>query len=184
MLGRGFLTPRPASALFALAAVVLATPRTTSAQSQPWEWSNVPRIVAMGDVHGRFAELLLVLQAAELVDGERAWSGGKAHLVLCGDLIDRGQQDRAVLDLVRRLQTEAETAGGRVHALLGNHEAMNMIRDLRYVSIYHGRKTHLRCEVRSIQSPEHLIPRRPDPCYSPVQSCMFANAARYFLYYP
>jgi len=53
---------------------------------------------------------------------------------LCGDLVDRGPDDRAILDLVRRLQKEAKSAGGAVHALLGNHEVMNLIRDLRYVT--------------------------------------------------
>jgi hypothetical protein len=32
------------------------------------------------------------------------------------------------------MEGEALRAGGRVHALLGNHEAMRMLRDLRYVS--------------------------------------------------
>jgi hypothetical protein len=62
------------------------------------------------------------------------WIGGRAHLIFCGDLVDRGPDDRAVLDVVRALQKQAESAGGRVHALLGNHEVMNLTRDFRYVS--------------------------------------------------
>ena len=65
--------------------------------------------------------------------------GIEAHLVMCGDLIDRGPGDREVLDLVHRLQGEAKKARGGVHALLGNHEVMNLVRDLRYVS----RESHL-----------------------------------------
>jgi len=117
--------------LFWLGAVVWAA--FAAAQPAAWEWTGVPRVVAVGDVHGRHHELVLILQGAELVDEELHWTGGADHLVLCGDLIDRGENDRAVLDLVRRLQTEAESAGGRVHALLGNHEVMNLMRDTRYV---------------------------------------------------
>ena len=69
-----------------------------------------------------------------MVDGDSKWVGGKSHFVLCGDLVDRGPDDRAILDLVRRLQKEAKSAGGVVHVLLGNHEVMNLIRDLRYVT--------------------------------------------------
>ena len=50
-----------------------------------------------------------------------------------GDLLDRGTDGRKVLDLLMRLEGEARKAGGRVHALLGNHEVMNMLGDLRYV---------------------------------------------------
>ena len=99
-----------------------------------WEWEGVRRVVALGDVHGRYAELVRLLLGTPLVDNTLNWVGGSAHLVLCGDLVDRGPRDRAVLDLVRRLQTQARSAGGEVHALLGNHEVMNLIRDFRYVT--------------------------------------------------
>jgi hypothetical protein len=71
-------------------------PRVAFAQSSQWEWSNVPGIVAMGDVHGRHGELVLVLKASGLVTDELAWSGGKDHLVLCGDLVNPGLHDRFV----------------------------------------------------------------------------------------
>jgi len=38
------------------------------------------------------------------------------------------------MDLLMQLEVEAETAGGMVHVLIGNHEAMNLVGDLRYVS--------------------------------------------------
>jgi hypothetical protein len=37
------------------------------------------------------------------------------------------------MDLLMRLQGEATAAGGRLHVVLGNHEAMNVLGDLRYV---------------------------------------------------
>ncbi|HVK80160.1 MAG TPA: metallophosphoesterase, partial [Verrucomicrobiae bacterium] len=50
-----------------------------------------------------------------------------------GDVLDRGADSRKAIDLLRRLEREASSAGGRVHALIGNHEAMNIEGDLRYV---------------------------------------------------
>jgi hypothetical protein len=76
-----------------------------------WEWTDVPRIVAVGDIHGTIDKLVLILRATGLVDADLKWSGGRTHLVLCGDLIDRGPADRAVLELVRRLNSEAPEGG-------------------------------------------------------------------------
>jgi len=106
---------------------------TVPAEAAPWEWEGVSRVVAIGDVHGAHDKLVSLLTAMELVDEDLAWSGGDTHLVFCGDLIDRGPRERPVMDLVRRLESEAEKAGGRVHVVLGNHEVMNLARDLRYV---------------------------------------------------
>jgi len=89
-------------------------------------------VVALGDVHGSYDKMVSLLQGTKMVDDELGWIGGKQHLVFCGDLTDRGANDRAVMDLVHRLQTEAEAAGGRVHMVLGNHEVMNLTRDRRY----------------------------------------------------
>lgn len=90
--------------------------------------------MAIGDVHGSYDKLLKLLRGTGLVNDQLAWSGGDTHLVFVGDMVDRGPDDRQVLDLARRLQTEAPASGGRVHTLLGNHEVMNLSSDLRYVS--------------------------------------------------
>jgi len=58
---------------------------------------------------------------------------GKTHLVQLGDVPDRGPDTRKILDLLIKLEPQARKAGGYVHALIGNHEAMNMDGDLRYV---------------------------------------------------
>ncbi|MDH3431780.1 MAG: metallophosphoesterase [Gammaproteobacteria bacterium] len=106
----------------------------SSAQTDEWHFSGVERIVAVGDVHGAYDALVATLQNAAIIDEELAWSGGKTHLVMTGDLLDRGPYSRRVMDLIMRLEHEASLAGGRVHQLLGNHEVMNLIGDLRYVS--------------------------------------------------
>jgi hypothetical protein len=92
------------------------------------------RVVAIGDVHGGYERFQAILRAAGLIDAGRRWTGGRAIFVQTGDVLDRGADSRQVLDLLRRLEGEAARAGGRVHALLGNHEVMRMMGDYRYVS--------------------------------------------------
>jgi hypothetical protein len=93
-----------------------------------------PRVVAIGDIHGSYDGLLAVLRLAGLADEGGHWTGGRAHLVQTGDVLDRGTEAPRALDLLMRLEGEAKKAGGRVHALLGNHEVMNILGDLRYVN--------------------------------------------------
>jgi hypothetical protein len=75
-----------------------------------------------------------VLRSAGLIDNKNKWTGGATHLVQTGDVPDRGPDTRKILDLLIELEKQAKRAKGRVHALLGNHEAMNLYGDLRYVS--------------------------------------------------
>jgi TPR repeat protein len=96
--------------------------------------TGVARVIAIGDVHGDYESFAAVLRSAGLIDKDGNWSGGKAQLVQTGDIVDRGPDSRAVMDLLIRLQKQAPSAGGAVYCLLGNHEAMNVYGDLRYVS--------------------------------------------------
>jgi hypothetical protein len=107
--------------------------RNRSAQ-QAGVWSGVERIVAVGDVHGDYDQLVTVLKTAKLIDDQLNWTGGKTHLVQTGDILDRGPDSRKAMDLLMRLEKQAADAGGYVHALIGNHEAMNVYGDLRYTS--------------------------------------------------
>lgn len=100
----------------------------------PCEFEKVDRIVAVGDVHGAYDRLLEILRAASVIDARNRWSGGRTHLVQTGDVLDRGPDSRRVVEFLRRLAREAERAGGQVHPLIGNHEAMRLLSDLRYVT--------------------------------------------------
>jgi Calcineurin-like phosphoesterase len=115
-----------------LLATTIATTTTTRSHGDD-AWDSVSRVVAVGDVHGDHDAFVTVLKDARVVDDRLEWTGGKTHLVQTGDRVDRGPDSRKVMDLLRRLEKEAKKAGGLVHALLGNHEAMNMLGDLRYV---------------------------------------------------
>ncbi|MCK7496498.1 MAG: metallophosphoesterase [Comamonadaceae bacterium] len=90
--------------------------------------------MAVGDVHGAYEEFTAILQTVGLIDGRRAWTGGTATLVQTGDVVDRGPKQRECLDLLMDLQRQAPRAGGTVVTLVGNHEVMNVIGDLRYVT--------------------------------------------------
>lgn len=83
--------------------------------------------VAVGDIHGAYDELVALLGRLGLVDELGGWSGGATTLVQTGDMLDRGADARRVMDLMIRLQAEAQRAGGRVVVLLGNHEIMNLV---------------------------------------------------------
>lgn len=103
-------------------------------QVDDYRWQDVERIVAIGDVHGDFNAYLSVLQAAGVVDRRGRWSAGETHLVQTGDIPDRGPDTLRIIEHLQKLSRQAERRGGRVHALIGNHEAMNVYGDLRYVS--------------------------------------------------
>jgi Calcineurin-like phosphoesterase len=103
-------------------------------ESPPSVWSGVERVVAFADVHGAHEELTALLRSVGVIDAGLRWSAGRTHLVSVGDLLDRGADSRRVMDLLMRLQAEAAAAGGRVHVVLGNHETMNVLGDLRYVA--------------------------------------------------
>ncbi|GMR22884.1 MAG: hypothetical protein BMS9Abin37_1263 [Acidobacteriota bacterium] len=105
-----------------------------AAQERPFEWDNVERIVAIGDIHGAYDNLVRVLQNANLIDNKLRWKGGAAHLVQTGDIVDRGPDSRKAMDLLMKLEDKAEDAGGWVHVLIGNHEAMNVVGILDLVS--------------------------------------------------
>lgn len=97
-------------------------------------WTGVDRVIAVGDVHGDYDDLVAVLKSAKLIDDSANWIGGTTHLVQTGDILDRGGRSREVMDLLIKLQVQAAKSGGYVHCLLGNHEVMNLYGDLRYVS--------------------------------------------------
>jgi hypothetical protein len=91
------------------------------------------RIVAIGDVHGSFSPFTGILQQVGLIDTNRQWIGGSAILVQAGDVTSRGTQTRQCLDLLMQLEAQAGKQNGKVIPLLGNHEVMIIMGDLRYV---------------------------------------------------
>lgn len=100
----------------------------------PCEWPLPSRIAAVSDIHGNHAGLVTLLTRHGILDGKGVWRFGKGHLVVCGDIFDRGAGVTESLWLLRSLEVQARKAGGGVHVLLGNHEAMALNGDLRYLN--------------------------------------------------
>ncbi|KAG2437192.1 hypothetical protein HXX76_005856 [Chlamydomonas incerta] len=135
------------------------------------------RLVLLPDLHGDAQQAARALQLAGLIapnytsaaaapdaaaaaatslpgtwHWEWQWTGGDALLVQLGDVVDRGADSLALLGLLERLRLAAGAAGGRVRALLGNHELMLIHRDYRYVS---------RNEYRALGAAARLPPLWP-----------------------
>lgn len=99
----------------------------------PAELEAVERIVVVGDVHGNFDGFRQVLEQTGVIDRRGRWRGDRTHLVQLGDIPDRGDQSLEAAEFMQRLPKKARRKGGDVHVLIGNHEAMNVYGDLRYV---------------------------------------------------
>lgn len=91
------------------------------------------RIVVVGDIHGDYDNFVEILREVRLTDPMDSWIGGTDQLVQLGDAPDRGPDTLKIIRFLKALSEQAAEAGGQVHALIGNHESMNMQGDLRYV---------------------------------------------------
>ncbi|CAN6469699.1 unnamed protein product [Victoria cruziana] len=94
------------------------------------------RIVAVGDLHGDIAQARSALEMAGVLDptDNNLWIGGETVLVQLGDVLDRGEDEIAILSLLRSLSIQAKQGGGAIFQINGNHESMNVEGDFRYVT--------------------------------------------------
>ncbi len=123
------MTTRPTLALAVCLALLLGGAGAGAAE-------DGRRIVAIGDIHGAFNGVRSILRETGLVDERDRWTGGDAILVQTGDFLDRGPGATKVAELLMDLQAQAPAAGGEVVVLLGNHEVLNLVGDLRDVTKY------------------------------------------------
>jgi hypothetical protein len=91
-------------------------------------------LFVVADTHGEFEIAIALLRAHKIIDESLRWSFGKGHLVLLGDIFDRGAHQTEILWLLFKLEQEARAAGGAVHVVLGNHESMVLLGDDRYLN--------------------------------------------------
>ena len=106
---------------------------------QEWKVPYQPaRVFVMSDPHGRLDCVVSLLRGNGVIDNDLRWSFGSDHLVVIGDICDRGEDVVQIYWLFYKLQQEAEEAGGRVTMLLGNHEPMEFAGDMRYAEPKYG----------------------------------------------
>ncbi len=120
--------------LFSILLAILITPVSRAQDLPPSVYEGVERIVAVGDIHGDFDQLIAVLRSAEVIDHKNRWIAGRTHLVQLGDLPDRGPDTLKAFEFLKKLESQAKRKRGRVHVLIGNHDAMNMWGRLNYVT--------------------------------------------------
>jgi hypothetical protein len=106
----------------------------TGPRPPPTRVVGARRVLSFGDVHGDYDVTHALLLGLGVIDNDAHWAGGDLVVVQVGDQLDRGDGERAILDLFERLADEAQAAGGGFFALLGNHEVMNALLDFRYVT--------------------------------------------------
>lgn len=122
----------------------------------------VKRVIVLGDIHGDYNLFIDMLKIGMVIDldkttGKIKWIGGTTYVVQVGDQIDRCRpmgtmqctdpkmtyldegSDIKILELANELHLQALTSGGAFISLLGNHEIMNAVGALAYVS-YEGLK--------------------------------------------
>ncbi len=97
-------------------------------------FNKVKKIAALSDIHGQYDLAIKILKNNKIIDKKLNWNFGKGHLVIVGDIFDRGDKVNEMLWLIYKLEIQAKKKGGRVHFLLGNHEYMVLHKDLRYIN--------------------------------------------------
>jgi hypothetical protein len=97
-----------------------------------WDYEQPDKIFAIADIECSFSNTEAILRAGGVIDENYNWIFGSNHLVVNGDMFSRGLDMMALLWLLYKLDFEAQQAGGKVHIIIGNHEAMNLKGDVRY----------------------------------------------------
>jgi hypothetical protein len=98
------------------------------------QFEKVDSIFVVGDVHGEYERLIQLLTNAGLLHADLTWRARRAQIVFMGDIFDRGQDVIKTLWFLYRIEREVRARGGRMHILLGNHEIMTFLNDLRYTA--------------------------------------------------
>jgi len=93
------------------------------------EYLGINKILAIGDIHGEYDSLVNLMKNNQVIDSNLDWNFDTGHIVLIGDVFDRGDMVTESLWFIYKLQKQADEAGGKVHFILGNHELINLVEE-------------------------------------------------------
>ncbi|RYG13755.1 MAG: metallophosphoesterase, partial [Chitinophagaceae bacterium] len=102
-------------------------------KNEPVSFKQPKKLLALSDIEGEFEALRKLLLANKVIDEQYNWIFGNGHVVICGDLFDRGSEVVETIWLLYKLEQDAKAKGGYLHTILGNHDIMNLSGDLRYL---------------------------------------------------
>ncbi|MDO5615502.1 MAG: metallophosphoesterase [Cruoricaptor ignavus] len=103
-------------------------------EDEPDTYPETPeKFLVISDFDNLVEAFSMVLKGEGIIDDNFNWIYGNGHLIITGDLFDRGVNVSENLWLIYKLEQEAEAAGGKIHLIIGNHEMMNLIGDWRYI---------------------------------------------------
>jgi hypothetical protein len=127
-------------------------------QYTPSILDKVDRLIVLGDIHGDFKLLIHLLNIAKVIEINKEnkiiWTGGSTYVVQVGDQVDRCRpmnnmicsnpqttiddeaSDLKIMELCNNLNQQAIKVGGKFISLLGNHEILNSLGALTYVSYF------------------------------------------------
>ena len=97
-------------------------------------FENIHKVFVLNDIHGHYDRFVEILIASGIIDEQLNWNFTDGHLILNGDIVDRGDKVTETLWFIYQLEKQARAAGGHVHFLLGNHELMIMQGETVYTS--------------------------------------------------
>ncbi len=106
-------------------------------------YPSADRLIVIGDIHGDYNAFINVLKKAKVINNNLEYIGGKTHIVQVGDIVDRKPRESdaddedseaKILALIMELQVKSYLNGGGYHAIIGNHELMNVMGQFEYVS--------------------------------------------------
>lgn len=149
---------------------------------KPDKESQFPKADSIGiitDIHGNWASYSTLLINAGIIDQNLNWKFGAGHLVVLGDVFDRGDNVTEVLWHLYGLEKQALKAGGMVHMLLGNHETMVLANDLTYISNkYRQVETRTFCTYKELFSVNTVLGKwlRSKPVIISVDDILFVHA--------
>lgn len=110
---------------------------TDKSLTPPTRVKATGRVIAVGDIHGDMRKWIRCLELAGVLTshgGRPVWVGGDTVVVQLGDVLDRGDNEIAVVLMLRDLDRQAREQGGAVYMLNGNHESLNVCGNFRYVT--------------------------------------------------